>query len=239
VQAQSTAALAEKDRQLALEAERARTLAAQAEADRLKQQAEIAAAREEGAAKQRQLEEEAARARQSAQAAEEQARVAREAAQRAEEERTKMRAELVRQFNIVLATRESARGLIVNMSDVLFDTGRHTLKPGAREKLAKIAGIILAHPGLKIEVEGHADSTGGPAINQPLSEKRAESVRTYLVQQGVDSAAITSICFGDTKPVADNNTAAGRQANRRVELVVNGPMLTKPEASGAYNGGRQ
>ena len=101
----------------------------------------------------------------------------------------------------------------------------------SREKLSKIAGIILAHPGLKIEVEGHADTTGGPAINQPLSEKRADTVRTYLVGQGVDSGAITAKGFGDTKPVADNGTAAGRQVNRRVELVVNGPLLTTPNAT--------
>ena len=237
--------------QLALESERAKLATARAEAEQLKQQnlqVEAARARELAelsAAKQRLMEEETARARQAAQAAElkgreyeEQARIAREAAQRAEEERAKTRAELARQLNIVLATRETARGLIVNMSDVLFDTGRHTLKPGAREKLAKIAGIILAHPGLKIEVEGHADSTGGPVINQPLSEKRADSVRTYLVEQGVDGSAITSKGFGDTKPVADNNTAAGRQANRRVELVVNGPMLTGGETSNAANGVR-
>ena len=231
-QAQSAAAMAEKDRQLAMETERARAASAEVEAERLKQLdlAKIAQReRDESAAKQRMLEQEAARAHESAAVAEAEVRAAREAAQRAEEERTKLRADLVRQFNIVLSTRETARGLIVNMSDVLFDTGRHTLKPGAREKLAKIAGIILGHPGLKIEVEGHADSTGGPTINQPLSEKRAETVRTYLVSQGVDSNTIVSRGFGDARPVADNNTAAGRQANRRVELVVNGPLVNNPD----------
>jgi outer membrane protein OmpA-like peptidoglycan-associated protein len=228
VQAQSAAALADKDRQLAIEAERARTAAAQAELERTKQ---------------RLLEQEAATARLNAQASdqrnrelEDQARAAREAAQRAEDERVKMRAELSRQLNLVLETRETARGLIVNMSDVLFDTGQHTLKPGAREKLAKIAGIILAHPGLTIQVEGHTDSTGGPAINQPLSERRASSVRSYLVVQGVNPDSVTSHGFGETKPVADNSTAAGRQANRRVELVVSGPLLSNPNASS--NGGR-
>ena len=253
VQAQSATAMAEKDRLLAIESERARLAAAQADAERAKQQGlatEAANARQQvesaqrdrdaAAAQQKISDQEAARAREATAAAEqkgrefqEQARVAREAAQHAEDERTKMRAELVHQFNVVLQTRETARGLIVNMSDVLFDTGRHTLKPGAREKLAKIAGIILAHPGLKIQVEGHTDSTGGPAINQPLSEKRAESVRTYLVAQGVDENAKTSRGFGEPTPVADNGTAAGRQANRRVELVVNGPLLTSPEATSA------
>ena len=245
-QAQSAATIAEKDRQLALEAERARTALAQAEADRLKQQSllEMEAAkarqqaelvqkeREESLKKQQAMELDAARAREAALASDkksqemaEQARLARESAQRAEEERAKMRTELVRQFNIVLATRETARGLIVNMSDVLFDTGRHTLKPGAREKLSKVAGIILGHPGLKIEVEGHTDITGGPAINQPLSERRADTVRSYLVAQGVSADSITAHGFGDSMPVADNATAAGRQANRRVDLVVSGSIL--------------
>ena len=237
VQAQSAAAMAEKDRLLAMETERARAAAAEAENERMRQQSAAQAAAAESAAKQRALEADAAKARESAAAAEAEAKAARETAQRAEEERMRTRQELVRQFNIVLATRESARGLIVNMSDVLFDTGRHTLKPGAREKLAKIAGIILAHPGLKIEVEGHADTTGGPKINQPLSEKRADEVRTYLVAQGVESGSITSRGFGDTKPVADNGTAAGRQANRRVELVVNGSIVGTPETTNS--GGRQ
>ena len=264
VEANSSAMIAEKDRQLAAAADSARAAAAaaadsaraaaaQAEAERMKQQTlemEAAKARDQAAIaqkerdeaamrQQRQLEQEAARSRETAAAAEEQARLARESAQRADEERTKMRGDLVRQLNIVLATRETARGLIVNMSDVLFDTGRHTLKPGAREKLAKIAGIILAHPGLKIEVEGHADSTGGPTINQPLSEKRADSVRTYLVAQGVEGGSITSRGFGDTKPVADNSTAAGRQVNRRVELVVNGPLLGSPVTTSPTPTGRQ
>jgi outer membrane protein OmpA-like peptidoglycan-associated protein len=199
--ARSAAAIAEKERQLSVETERARTAAANAEAERLRQQM-----------KERELEQ--------------QANQAREAALRAEAEKAAMRAELIRQFNLILATRESARGLIVNMSDVLFDTNRYTLRPGTREKLAKIAGIILAHPGLKMEVEGHADITGGPAINQPLSENRAASVRSYLISQGVDPNSITARGFGDSLPVADNATAAGRQANRRVELVVSGSILT-------------
>ena len=250
-QQQSAAEMAKKNEQLAMEAERTRTASAQADAERAKQQIlEMEAAkarqqtelaqreRDESLKKQQVLAMETARARENADASalktremEEQARLARESAQKADEERTKMRMELVRQFNIVLATRETARGLIVNMSDVLFDTGRHTLKPGAREKLAKVAGIILAHPGLKIEVEGHTDSTGGPAINQPLSDKRADSVRTYLVAQGIASDTITSKGFGETLPVADNSTAAGRQANRRVELVVSGSILSNMELS--------
>jgi len=115
--------------------------------------------------------------------------------------------------------------LIVNMSDVLFDTGRYTLKPGAREKLAKVAGIIEAHPGLKIAVEGHTDSVGSDEYNMKLSKERAEAVRSYLVSQGVEGDKISAEGFGKTRPVASNSTAAGRQANRRVEMVVSGEIL--------------
>jgi len=121
----------------------------------------------------------------------------------------------------------------VNMSDVLFDTGSYTLKPGAREKLAKISGILLAYPALKVEVEGHTDSVGSDDFNQRLSEQRAESVREYLVDQQVPADAVTAFGFGKTKPVATNDTAEGRQQNRRVELVVNGDAIgTGVDASG-------
>ncbi len=129
------------------------------------------------------------------------------------------------QLNSILQTRDSARGLIVNMSDVLFDTGSSTLKPGAREKLAKISGVVLAHPGLNLQVEGHTDSVGSDDMNQQLSERRAGSVRDYLVQEGVPEAAVTSRGFGKTQPVASNDTAEGRQRNRRVELVVTGDAI--------------
>jgi len=132
---------------------------------------------------------------------------------------------LLRQFNLILETRDTARGLIVNMSDVLFDTGKSVLRPGAREKLAKVSGIILGHPGLKLEVEGHTDNVGGDEYNQRLSEQRAASVRGYLVQQGLPATAITAKGFGKTQPVVSNDTAAGRQQNRRVELVVSGEVI--------------
>jgi outer membrane protein OmpA-like peptidoglycan-associated protein len=145
--------------------------------------------------------------------------------QQAELEKTQLRQQLLDQFNTILQTRDTARGLIVNMSDVLFDVGRCTLRPGAREKLAKVSGIILGHPGLRIEVEGHTDSTGGDEMNMKLSENRAKAVRDYLVAQGVRSENVTSKGFGKTMPVADNSNAAGRQMNRRVELVVSGEVI--------------
>jgi len=155
-----------------------------------------------------------------------QAEEAQRRAQEAEAERAKARAELMHQLNIVLATKETARGLVVNMSGVLFDTNQATLKPGAREKLAKIAGILQTHPDLKLQVEGHTDSIGSDQLNRTLSEKRANSVRSFLVMEGVQPTAITAEGKGKDFPVATNDTAAGRQQNRRVEIVVSGDSVT-------------
>jgi outer membrane protein OmpA-like peptidoglycan-associated protein len=114
------------------------------------------------------------------------------------------------------------------MSDVLFDTGQYTLKPGAREKLAKVAGILLAYPGLNIEVDGYTDNVGGDAMNQTLSENRAGAVLKYLVEEGVTSNSVSSKGYGNSLPVATNDNAAGRQENRRVELVVSGDAIGSP-----------
>jgi outer membrane protein OmpA-like peptidoglycan-associated protein len=119
------------------------------------------------------------------------------------------------------------------MSDVLFDTGSYTLKTGAREKLAKISGILLAHPGLTLQIEGHTDSVGSDEFNQQLSERRADSVRDFLAQEGVPASTITARGFGKTQPVASNDTPEGRQRNRRVELVVNGEAIGTTAASAA------
>jgi outer membrane protein OmpA-like peptidoglycan-associated protein len=148
--------------------------------------------------------------------------------QAAESDQAALRARLTEQLNAVLQTRDSARGLIVSMSDVLFDTGRYSLKPAAREKLAKVAGILIAYPGLAIEVGGYTDNVGGDAMNQTLSENRADSVRDYLVQQGVGVGSVSAKGFGNTEPVASNDTSAGRQQNRRVELVVSGDAIGHP-----------
>ena len=159
------------------------------------------------------------------------------AGQQAESDKASLRARLSQQLNSVLQTRDSARGLIVNMSDVLFDTAAFTLKPGAREKLSKVAGILLAYPGLNIEVDGHTDNVGGDEYNQNLSDQRAESVRAYLVAQGVPTGSVTAKGFGKTQPVGTNDTAAGRQINRRVELVVSGETIGG-HAGGGAGGGR-
>ena len=140
-------------------------------------------------------------------------------------DREELRARLLQQFNLILETRDTARGLVVNMSDVLFDSGKFTLRPLAREKLAKISGIVLAYPTLKLAVEGNTDSVGTELFNQDLSEKRAEGVRTYLTQQGVPESSTTATGFGKTRPIASNDTSEGRQQNRRVELIVSGEVI--------------
>lgn len=141
------------------------------------------------------------------------------------QEKEELRAKLLQQFNVIFATRDTARGLIVNLSDVLFDTGKSTLRPGAREKLAKISGIVLAYPDLRLAIEGNTDSVGSDATNQVLSEQRANSVRDYMLKENIPSASMTSHGFGKTQPVATNDTAEGRQQNRRVEMVVSGEVI--------------
>ena len=165
----------------------------------------------------------------AAQADTEQARLAAAQAQQqlqaAEGDKAAMRTRLSLQLNAILQTRDTARGLIVSMSDVLFDTGKYTLKPGAREKLSKVAGILIAYPGLNIAVGGYTDNVGTDQLNQGLSEQRAGAVRDYLVQQGVSTNFVTAQGFGNTLPVASNQNSAGRQENRRVELVVSGESI--------------
>lgn len=197
-------------------------------------QAELAAARE--AKLKAEADAEATRSRAAAELAaakakaEQDALLAREEAAKAETERVRaaalqLRAMLLEQFNRILETRDTARGLVVNMADVLFDTGKYNVRPEAREKLARLSGIVLAHPGLFLEVEGHTDSTGSDELNQRLSEQRAETVRSYLISQGLADGHVTAKGFGKTMPVTDNNTAAGRQQNRRVEIIVSGEVI--------------
>jgi outer membrane protein OmpA-like peptidoglycan-associated protein len=216
--AQNAKTDADTARQERTAAEQAKAEALQAKADA--DQARIAAetARAAAVAQQQQLVTEVDRAKLAAADAD-------RLRLKAEGDQAALRQQLLDQFNSILQTRDTARGLIVNMSDVLFDTARYTLKPGAREKLAKVSGIILGHPGLKIAVEGYTDSVGGDDYNMKLSENRAGAVRDFLVGQGVSSASVNSQGFGKTMPVADNATAAGRQQNRRVELVVSGDIL--------------
>jgi outer membrane protein OmpA-like peptidoglycan-associated protein len=146
-------------------------------------------------------------------------------AQQATDQTEQMRERLKAQLSQVLQTQETARGLIVNLSDVLFDTGKYTLKPDAREKLAKVSGILLAYPNLKVQVEGYTDNVGGDQYNLTLSQQRGDAVRAYLVSQGVSPDNITATGYGMSNPVADNATAAGRAQNRRVNMVVSGSAI--------------
>jgi outer membrane protein OmpA-like peptidoglycan-associated protein len=223
-EAQAQAQAQQATEQAQLEQERR----AQAEADRLAaERAKVEAQQSAQQAAQERAAADAARAQALAQqqAAQAEAEHARLAAQQAESEKTQLRERLRQQLNLILETRETARGLIVNISDVLFDFNKYTLKPGAREKMAKVSGILLAYPGLKIQVEGHTDSIGSEEYNQRLSEQRADAVRQYLVAQGVPTSTVSAVGFGKADPVASNDTAAGRQQNRRVELVVSGEPI--------------
>jgi outer membrane protein OmpA-like peptidoglycan-associated protein len=209
---------AERER-LEIERSRQEALKAQADAERARTDAEAARRTADAQAEQSR-----------AQALQAQAAVA-----QAEQEKTALRERLREQLNLVLETRETARGLIVNVSDVLFDTASATLKPGAREKLARLAGILATQPDLKIEVEGHTDSVGSEDYNQGLSERRAESVRAYLVQQKIPPTAVDAVGFGKSRPVASNDTASGRQQNRRVELVVSGESIGRRSTGAPSN----
>jgi outer membrane protein OmpA-like peptidoglycan-associated protein len=221
---------AELDRQRAeLQKQQADAQAAQDAAAR--SQAEAARA-EADAARQKALAQ--AQADQAAAAAaQQQAATAQAAAQEAERQREELRATLLEQFNRILPTTDTPRGLKANISDVLFATGKYELQPAAREALAKFSGIVIAHPGLKLSVEGYTDSTGSDEFNQTLSENRAGSVRAYLVGQGIDPNSVTATGFGKSNPVADNEAASGRRLNRRVEIIISGEII------GTHIGGSQ
>jgi outer membrane protein OmpA-like peptidoglycan-associated protein len=221
-------------RKIVEEKQRQQQLAVQ-QAQEAAQQAQIAAQQEalqraQADAQRAQAEAAAANAR-AAQAA------AEHSAQQATDQTEQMRERLKAQLNQVLQTQETARGLIVNLSDVLFDTAKYTLKPDAREKLAKVSGILLAYPDLKVQVEGYTDNIGGDQYNLTLSQQRGDAVRAYLVSQGVSPNNITATGYGMSNPVADNATAAGRAQNRRVNLVVSGNAIgvqqTAPAAAPA------
>jgi len=221
---------AEEARRAQAEAAKATAEAEKATAETQRLQAELAAAKE--AAERAKAETAQAQAAAAAEKAERAAAESDRLRQQAEQEKQQLRAQLLQQLNAVLETKDTDRGLVVTMADVLFDSGKYTLRPAAREKLAKLAGIVLGHPGLKLAAEGHTDSTGTADFNQKLSVKRAEAVTEYLGSQGVPRDSLSASGFGDTKPIAENNTAAGRQQNRRVELIVSGEVIgTKIGAS--------
>lgn len=216
----------------AQEAARQRAAAEKATADAVAQQQLLAAETDkarQAAAQSDSLRQQAESARQQAEAAKQQAEKEK---QQAEFEKQELRARLLQQLNSILATRDSARGLVANMSDVLFRSGSFELLPGARERLAKVSGIVLAYPTLHVAIEGHTDSIGSDDYNQQLSERRAQAVRDYFVQQGINSAAVEAKGYGKTEPIASNDSAEGRQQNRRVELILSGDAIGT-DATGA------
>jgi len=213
---------AELDREKAQLQAQAAAQAAAAAALKAQQEAQAQAAAE---AKAQQEQQAAAQAQVAAAQAQAAAAAAQAAAARSEREKEELRATLLEQFNRILPTTDTSRGLKVNMADVLFATGKFDLQPSAREALAKLSGIVEAHPGLKLQVEGYTDSVGSDAYNQKLSENRAATVRAYLVAQGVDPGAVTSIGYGKANPVASNDTPAGRRQNRRVEIIISGEII--------------
>lgn len=211
----------EQEARLREEAQRAEL----AKAEEARRRAEAEAAQARALAEEERARREAEDARRQEEEARRKEEEARLAAQRAEQEKQALRAQLLEQFNRILPTRDTPRGLQVTMADVLFDFGKFNLRSEAREALAKLSGIVLAHPGLELDIEGHTDSVGTEEFNQRLSEKRAEAVRDYLVQQGLEAGSLRSRGFGKTMPVASNETAAGRQQNRRVEIIVSGEVI--------------
>jgi len=228
-QAQSDQARAERARDRAeSDTAKAQVAKAQAESDTTRAQANAAKAQSDSDKAKAELANSQAASDTALSAAQADADRSRLAAQQADADKVTMRTRLSEQLNRILQTRDSARGLIVSMSDVLFDTGKYSLKPGAREKLAKVAGILVSYPGLNIEVGGYTDNVGGDVMNQTLSENRASSVRNYLVDQGVATNSVTSKGFGNTLPVASNDSSSGRQQNRRVELLVSGEAIGGP-----------
>ena len=237
--AEQAQAQANEDARKRAEAEQARAESERQQASMLAQQqaseAQLAAAHNAADDAQRRLqdaqnqmaqaEQERQQAEMQSQQAQQQTQQAQQQAQQAIQEKEQMRARLREQLNQVLQTRDTARGLIVSMPDVLFDFNKYTLKSEARERLAKISGIVEAYPGLKLQVEGHTDSIGSDEYNVQLSEKRADSVRAYLISNGVRPDSVSAQGFGKADPVADNSTASGRKLNRRVDMVVSGDVI--------------
>jgi outer membrane protein OmpA-like peptidoglycan-associated protein len=200
---------------------RAKADAVNAQADAAKSQADMAANQASSTAQVNAADASADQSRAAAQ-------LAQQNEQRADGEKADLRRQLEQRLNQILQTRDSARGLIVSMSDVLFETGKFSLNPGAREKLAKVAGILISYPSLNTQVGGYTDNVGSDQSNQTLSENRAGAVRDYLMNQGVATGSLSARGFGNSSPVASNDNSGGRQSNRRVELVVSGDAIGIP-----------
>ncbi|MGA6955270.1 MAG: OmpA family protein [Candidatus Acidiferrales bacterium] len=213
----------EKEEAAAAAATQAKSEADARAAEEARRQAELTAAKEAQMKAEADAQAAQASAQQAALQAKEQA--ARDEAARAKAATAALRAQLLRQLNDVLQTTDTPRGLVVNMADVLFQTGKYALSSDAQLKLAKLSGIIQAHPGLNLAIEGYTDTTGTADFNMTLSQQRSDTVRTFLITQGLSPDSITSKGMGEADPIADNSTAAGRKLNRRVEIIVSGQVI--------------
>jgi len=143
-----------------------------------------------------------------------QAQSATQQAQLAEQRASTLEQELAE-----LRAKKTDRGMVLTLGDVLFDTGLATLKPGAYNTIDRLATVLKEAPDRTVVIEGHTDSVGSDDYNRQLSERRAAAVQTALLERGVRSNQITAAGKGETFPVASNDNAAGRQQNRRVEMV--------------------
>jgi outer membrane protein OmpA-like peptidoglycan-associated protein len=213
----------EKDAAAAAAAAKAKAEADAAAAVEAQRQAELTAAKEAQMRAEAAQQKAAADAKQAALRAKEEA--AKQEAARAQAATLALRAQLLQQLNAVLQTTDTPRGLVVNMADVLFETGKYALSQDAQLKLAKLSGIIQAHPGLNLAIEGYTDTTGSADFNMTLSQQRGDAVREFLISQGLSPDTITAKGMGEADPVADNSTAAGRKQNRRVEIIVSGEVI--------------
>jgi outer membrane protein OmpA-like peptidoglycan-associated protein len=213
----------EKEAAAAAAAAKAKAAANAQAAAEAQRQAELTAAKEAQMKAEAQAQASQAAAEQAATQAKAQA--AAEEAERAQAATAALRAQLLKELNDVLQTTDTPRGLVVNMADVLFETGKYALSTDAQLKLAKLSGIIQAHPGLNLAVEGYTDTTGAADFNMKLSQQRADTVRQFLIAQGLSADTITSKGLGEADPIADNSTAAGRKLNRRVEIIVSGKVI--------------
>ncbi|MBI3950958.1 MAG: OmpA family protein [Acidobacteria bacterium] len=224
--AEETSRLEKSMQEAQTEAERARLQAEQRELQlRMEERARQEALRqaEEAARRAAEAERQRREAEERARLAQQQAQQAESEAERLRREREEARSQMEQALSLVVETRRTARGLILNLPDILFEFNKATLQPQAREVLDKIAQILLKFQGYRLSIEGHTDSIGSDAYNQKLSEKRAQSVRNYLTKADIPLTVIEAAGFGESQPIASNTTGEGRQKNRRVEIVIQEP----------------
>lgn len=192
------------------------------------QRASISQARDDARLNARTLEADNARRQTAAANAETDAAVASAASDAADAARN---ADELRQQIDALQAEATDRGLVLTLGNTLFATGKSDLKAGGTTSLDKLVVFLDKYPERTVSVEGHTDDVGSVEMNQTLSQNRANSVRSYLVQQGIRPARLAASGMGETRPIANNLSESGRQQNRRVEVVIENPISEVPAAS--------